>query len=51
MLLQVLADEGRAQDGVYRVNQVNFPKKMTEENLRLEPLGDEVLHHILYSFI
>ncbi|KVI00824.1 Toprim domain-containing protein [Cynara cardunculus var. scolymus] len=37
----VLADVGRAQDGVHRVNQANFPKKMTEENLRLEPLGDE----------
>ncbi|KAI3697532.1 hypothetical protein L6452_30625 [Arctium lappa] len=38
----VLADVGRAQDRVHRVNQVNFPKKMTEESLRLEPLGDEL---------
>ncbi|KAJ9558195.1 hypothetical protein OSB04_012809 [Centaurea solstitialis] len=44
----VLADVGRAQDGVYRVN---FPKKMTEENLRLEPLGDALIEYFAERMI
>ncbi|XP_024984446.1 primase homolog protein-like isoform X2 [Cynara cardunculus var. scolymus] len=47
----VLADVGRAQDGVHRVNQANFPKKMTEENLRLEPLGDELIDYFAERMI
>ncbi|KAI3781053.1 hypothetical protein L2E82_11052 [Cichorium intybus] len=38
----VLADVGPTQDDV---NKVNIPKKPNEDTLRLEPLGDEVLHY------
>lgn len=50
MLLQVMADDAPAPD---RVNKLKFSKTLSEETLRLEPLGDEVLstHSFRYTHI
>ncbi|XP_076960557.1 primase homolog protein-like [Bidens hawaiensis] len=48
MLLQVLADAGPTQD---RHNKVKFSKKLSEETLRLESLGDELINYFAERMI
>lgn len=45
LLQQVVADVAD------RVNKAKVSKKLSEETLRLEPLGDEVLHYTLNSLV
>ncbi|XP_076939587.1 twinkle homolog protein, chloroplastic/mitochondrial-like [Bidens hawaiensis] len=44
----VLADVGPTQDGH---NKLKFSKKLTEETLRLEPLGDELINYFAERMI
>uniref|UniRef100_A0A5B6YGN9 Toprim domain-containing protein n=1 Tax=Davidia involucrata TaxID=16924 RepID=A0A5B6YGN9_DAVIN len=48
---QVFADDGATYNGANQINKVNSSRKMTEESLRLEPLGDELIAYFAERMI
>lgn len=49
---QVFADDRKFSPGVHQLAKINFPRSsLTEESLRLEPLGDELLTYFAERMI